>query len=29
MTDAEANEQAVIAYYTMAFNDKQPEEAGC
>ena len=27
MTDAEANKQAVIAYYTMAFNDKQPEEA--
>lgn len=27
MADTEANKQAVVAYYTLAFNDKQPEEA--
>lgn len=27
MADAETNKQTVIAYYTLAFNDKQPEEA--
>ncbi len=27
MTDAETNKQTVIAYYNLAFNDKQPEEA--
>jgi predicted SnoaL-like aldol condensation-catalyzing enzyme len=27
VADAETNKQTVIAYYTLAFNDKQPEEA--
>lgn len=27
MTDAETNKQTVLAYYNLAFNDKQPEEA--
>jgi predicted SnoaL-like aldol condensation-catalyzing enzyme len=27
MADAETNKQTVIAYYNLAFNDKQPEEA--
>jgi predicted SnoaL-like aldol condensation-catalyzing enzyme len=27
MADAETNKQIVVAYYTLAFNDKQPEEA--
>lgn len=27
MADTEANKQAVVAYYTLAFNDKKPEEA--
>ena len=27
MADTEANKQTVVAYYTLAFNDKQPEEA--
>ena len=27
MADAETNKQTVLAYYTLAFNDKQPEEA--
>jgi predicted SnoaL-like aldol condensation-catalyzing enzyme len=27
MTDLETNKQTVVAYYTLAFNDKQPEEA--
>ena len=27
MADAETNKQTVVAYYTLAFNDKQPEEA--
>jgi predicted SnoaL-like aldol condensation-catalyzing enzyme len=27
MADAETNKQTVVAYYNLAFNDKQPEEA--
>src|SRR5215211_955152 len=27
MADLETNKQNVVAYYTLAFNDKQPEEA--
>ena len=27
MADTDANKQTVVAYYTLAFNDKQPEEA--
>lgn len=27
MSDTEQNTQTVVAYYTQAFNDKQPEEA--
>jgi predicted SnoaL-like aldol condensation-catalyzing enzyme len=27
MADTEAHKQTVVAYYTLAFNDKQPEEA--
>jgi predicted SnoaL-like aldol condensation-catalyzing enzyme len=27
MADAETNKQTVVAYYTLAFNDEQPEEA--
>jgi predicted SnoaL-like aldol condensation-catalyzing enzyme len=27
MADLETNKQNVLAYYTLAFNDKQPEEA--
>jgi predicted SnoaL-like aldol condensation-catalyzing enzyme len=27
MADPETNKQTVVAYYTLAFNDKQPEEA--
>ncbi len=27
MTDTEQNKQTVIAFYSLAFNDKQPEEA--
>jgi predicted SnoaL-like aldol condensation-catalyzing enzyme len=27
MADLETNKQSVVAYYTLAFNDKQPEQA--
>ena len=27
MADTEANKQTVVSYYTLAFNDKQPEDA--
>ena len=27
MPDTEQNKQTVIAFYSLAFNDKQPEEA--
>jgi predicted SnoaL-like aldol condensation-catalyzing enzyme len=27
MADPETNKQSVVAYYTLAFNDKQPEDA--